>query len=277
MLALAGSHSGSVYLGLPVFAWCVLLAFGLQWLAFIPAYLRQTEKFYDLTGSLSYISVVFVAVLMSGHTDSRSLLLAALIIIWALRLGSFLFLRILADGSDSRFDKIKPRPISFLATWSLQGLWVSMTAGCALAAITTDTVKPLTLLDLIGIVLWLLGFALEVIADRQKRRFRQLHGSGQFITTGLWSRSRHPNYLGEIMLWLGVALLAAPALQGWQWVTAISPLFVYLLLTRVSGMPLLERKSDQKWGNDPQYLAYEAKVPVLVPGFRFKNGAEGGT
>ena len=277
MLALAGSHSGSVYLGLPVFAWCVLLAFGLQWLAFIPAYLRQTEKFYDLTGSLSYISVVFVAVLMSGHTDSRSLLLAALIIIWALRLGSFLFLRILADGSDSRFDKIKPRPISFLATWSLQGLWVSMTAGCALAAITTDTVKPLTLLDLIGIVLWLLGFALEVIADRQKRRFRQLHGSGQFITTGLWSRSRHPNYLGEIMLWLGVALLAAPALQGWQWVTAISPLFVYLLLTRVSGMPLLERKSDQKWGDDPQYLAYEAKVPVLVPGFRFKNGAEGGT
>jgi len=277
VLALAGSHSGSVYLGLPVFAWCVLLAFGLQWLAFIPAYLRQTEKFYDLTGSLSYISVVFVAVLMSGHTDSRSLLLAALIIIWALRLGSFLFLRILADGSDSRFDKIKPRPISFLATWSLQGLWVSMTAGCALAAITTDTVKPLTLLDLIGIVLWLLGFALEVIADRQKRRFRQLHGSGQFITTGLWSRSRHPNYLGEIMLWLGVALLAAPALQGWQWVTAISPLFVYLLLTRVSGIPLLERKSDQKWGDDPQYLAYEAKVPVLVPGFRFKNGAEGGT
>ena len=277
MLALAGSHSGSVYLGLPVFAWCVLLAFGLQWLAFIPAYLRQTEKFYDLTGSLSYISVVFVAVLMSGHTDSRSLLLAALIIIWALRLGSFLFLRILADGSDSRFDKIKPRPISFLATWSLQGLWVSMTAGCALAAITTDTVKPLTLLDLIGIVLWLLGFALEVIADRQKRRFRQLHGSGQFITTGLWSRSRHPNYLGEIMLWLGVALLAAPALQGWQWVTAISPLFVYLLLTRVSGMPLLERKSDQKWGNDPQYLAYKVKVPVLVPGFRLKNGAEGGT
>jgi len=277
VLALAGSHSGSVYLGLPVFAWCVLLAFGLQWLAFIPAYLRQTEKFYDLTGSLSYISVVLVALWMSGQADSRSLLLAALIIIWALRLGSFLFLRILADGSDSRFDKIKPRPISFLATWSLQGLWVSMTAGCALAAITTDTVKPLTLLDLIGIVLWLLGFALEVIADRQKRRFRQLHGSGQFITTGLWSRSRHPNYLGEIMLWLGVALLAAPALQGWQWVTAISPLFVYLLLTRVSGIPLLERKSDQKWGDDPQYLAYEAKVPVLVPGFRFKNGAEGGT
>jgi steroid 5-alpha reductase family enzyme len=255
----------------------VLLAFGLQWLAFIPAYLRQTEKFYDLTGSLSYISVVLVALWMSGHTDSRSLLLAALIIIWALRLGSFLFLRILADGSDSRFDKIKPRPISFLATWSLQGLWVSVTAGCALAAITTATLKPLTLLDLIGIVLWVLGFALEVIADRQKRQFRQLHGSGQFIATGLWSRSRHPNYLGEIMLWLGVALLAAPALQGWQWVTVISPLFVYLLLTRVSGIPLLERKSDQKWGDDPQYLAYEAKVPVLVPGFTSKTSAEGGT
>ena len=275
-MALAGGHGGAVHLGLPVFGWCVLLAFSLQWLAFIPAYLRQTEKFYDLTGSLSYISVVLVALWLSGHTDSRSLLLAAIIILWALRLGSFLFLRIMADGSDSRFDKIKPRPMSFLATWSLQGLWVSVTAGCALAAITSDTV-PLTLVDLFGIVLWVLGFALEVVADRQKRQFRQRHGSDQFITTGLWSHSRHPNYLGEIMLWLGVAFLAAPALQGWQWVTAISPFFVYLLLTRVSGIPLLERKSDQKWGDDPQYLAYKAKVPVLVPGFTFNNGAEGGT
>ncbi len=241
------------------------MAFLIQWLAFIPAFLGQTEKFYDLTGSLTYISVTAVALFLSEELDGRSVLLATMITLWAARLGSFLFLRILADGTDSRFDKIKPNPVSFLATWSLQGLWVAMTAGCALAAITASGSVSLTTIDLVGASLWLLGFSLEVVADSQKRRFRKTQGSERFITTGVWALSRHPNYLGEILLWVGIALLAVPALQGWQWLTIISPVFVYLLLTRVSGIPLLERKADQRWGDDPDYQAYKKRVPVLVP------------
>ena len=265
LMAAAGSHNGAIYAGFPVFALCILLAFGTQWLAFIPAYLRQTEKFYDLTGSVTYIGVAIIALILSQKTDSRSLLLAAMIVVWALRLGAFLFLRILADGADSRFDKIKPNPKSFLATWSLQGLWVSVTGGCALAAISSGHSAELSLLDIAAILLWFLGFTVEVVADRQKRRFRAAQGGGQFITTGLWAFSRHPNYLGEIMLWLGIALLAAPVLQGWQWVTMISPVFVYLLLTRVSGIPLLEKKADKLWGEDPRYQAYKANTPILLP------------
>ena len=264
-MAWAGSQGGAQALGLPVFAWCALLAFALQWLAFVPAYLKQTEMFYDLTGSLTYISSILLALTLSPGLDTRSVLLALCVLVWAARLGSFLFARIHADGSDSRFDQIKPDPVRFFLTWSLQGLWVLLTAACALAAITSAHRVPLGPWAATGMLLWLAGFAIEVIADRQKRAFRAQAGSGQFITTGLWARSRHPNYFGEIVLWCGVALIALPALQGWQLATLVSPVFVYLLLTRVSGIPLLEKKADKKWGGQPEYEAYKANTPVLVP------------
>lgn len=105
------------------------------------------------------------------------------------------------------------------------------------------------LFAMIGFLIWVFGFAFEVIANSQKRKFSaDPQNKGRFIQTGLWSRSRHPNYFGEIMLWLGIAIIALPVLQGWQWVALISPVFVTLLLTRVSGVPMLEKKADTKWG-----------------------------
>ncbi|KAA1189501.1 DUF1295 domain-containing protein [Pseudohalioglobus sediminis] len=265
LLTLAGSQQGTWAGALPVFAWCALLAFALQWAAFVPAYLLQTERFYDLTGSLGFIGATLLALWLTGAMDARSLLLATCVLVWAIRLGTFLFSRILADGSDSRFDAIKPVPLRFFLTWSLQGLWVLVTAGCALAAMSGKQSAPLTPLDIVGAGLWLSGFVIEVVADAQKRRLRRKHGSGQFICTGLWRYSRHPNYLGEIMLWSGVAMLALPALQGWQLVTLVSPVFVFLLLTRVSGIPLLEKKARQKWGDDAGYQQYLDTTPVLFP------------
>ena len=265
VMAWAGSAGSSLYSGVPVFALCAGLIFALQWLAFIPAYLKQSEKFYDLVGSLTYISAILLALLLAGEPDSRSLLISLLVIVWAARLGSFLFRRIREDGSDSRFDKIKPDPLRFFVTWSLQGLWVLMTAGCALAAIGSEQVVDLGLMDIAGAALWLSGFIIEVVADRQKRRFRKEQGSEGFIKSGLWAYSRHPNYLGEIVLWVGIALLALPVLVGWQLLTLVSPLFVFFLLTRISGIPMLERKADKRWGEDPDYLAYKASTPVLIP------------
>ncbi len=265
MMTWAGSQGGQLWAGWPVFAVCALVAFGVQWLAFLPAYCLQTEKFYDLTGSLTYIAVTGLAVLLSAAFDSRSLLLAALIGVWAARLGSFLFLRIRRDGSDSRFERIKPSAPRFFLTWNLQGLWVLFTAACALAAITGSTPAPLAWADTLAVLVWVLGFSIEVVADRQKQVFRRTGGATDFIRTGLWSRSRHPNYFGEILLWAGIALLALPALDGWRYVTLLSPLFVFLLLTRVSGIPLLERKAEQRWGQDPAYRQYRDSTPRLLP------------
>ena len=268
-VAVAGSHGGVTVGPVPVFALCVGLAFVLQWLAFVPAYLRQTERFYDLTGSVTYLSVTALAIGLGPAVDARALVLAGVVVVWAARLGSFLVRRIHQAGKDDRFDAIKPSFVRFLTAWTVQGLWVSLTAGAALAALTTRVRAPLEPLAWLGLAVWLLGFVVEAVADRQKRQFRADPANrGRFIQHGLWAWSRHPNYLGEIVLWLGVALIAAPVLRGWQHVTLVSPLFVFVLLTRVSGVPLLERKADATWGGQPDYEAYKARTPVLVPGWR---------
>ncbi len=266
LTAIAGSQGSSQIAGIPVFALLVGLAFLVQWLVFIPAYWRQTEKFFDLTGSLTYISLSTMALLLSAGVDSRGFLVWVLVVIWATRLGSFLFNRIKRAGKDDRFDEIKPSFIRFLNVWTIQGLWVTFTMIAALITITTANRKELDLFALVGVFVWVFGFSLEVIADYQKSRFNaDPKNRGKFIKTGLWSRSRHPNYFGEIVLWIGVMIIALPVLQGWQWVALISPVFVTLLLTRVSGVPLLEKKADQKWGGQPDYEAYKKTTPVLIP------------
>ena len=265
-MALAGSQGGSQVAGIPVFALLVGLVFLIQWLVFIPAYWRQTEKFFDLTGSLTYITVSTLALFFSAGVDGRAILVWALVVIWAVRLGTFLFGRIKKAGKDDRFDEIKPSFIRFLNVWTIQGLWVTFTLVAALVTITTTNRKELDLFALVGFLVWVFGFTMEVLADYQKSRFNaDPKNKGKFIQTGLWSRSRHPNYFGEIVLWIGVMLIALPVLQGWQWVALISPVFVTLLLTRVSGIPLLEKKADQKWGSQADYEAYKKTTPVLIP------------
>ena len=265
-VAVAGSQGGATTRGIPVFALAIGLAFFIQWLAFIPAYLLQNEGFFDLTGGVTYICVTTLAVLLGPAADGRSILLLALVVIWAARLGAYLFRRIRRAGKDARFDEIKPSFIRFFNTWTLQGLWVSLTLAAALAAITTTVRKDLGVVALLGSLVWAAGFAVEAAADVQKSRFRADPANrGRFIRSGLWSWSRHPNYFGEIVLWIGVAVIALPVLRGWQWVTLISPLFVILLLTRVSGVPLLEKKANATWGGQDDYEAYKARTAVLVP------------
>jgi steroid 5-alpha reductase family enzyme len=266
LVAIAGSQGSSRVAEIPVFALLVGLAFLIQWLVFIPAYWWQSEKFFDLTGSLTYIFVSTLALFLSAGVDGRAILVWALVVIWAARLGTFLFRRIQKAGKDDRFDEIKPSFFRFLNVWTIQGLWVTITITPALVAITTANRKELDLFALIGFLVWVFGFAMEVAADYQKSRFNaDPQNKGKFIKTGLWSRSRHPNYFGEIVLWVGVMLIALPVLHGWQWIALISPAFVTLLLTRVSGIPLLEKKSDQKWGGQAEYETYKKQTPVLIP------------
>lgn len=266
LVALAGSQHGLDFNGYPIFAICVAMAFLVNWVAFVPAFRMQSEKFYDFTGSLTYISVTIVALLLSGKSDLRSMILTALVMIWAIRLGTFLLRRVQKAGKDDRFDAIKPDFYRFLNAWTIQALWVTLTAAPAFIAISSAKVVQIGPLAIAGIVVWLLGFSVEVVADQQKTQFRRDPANREkFISSGLWSRSRHPNYFGEIVLWVGVTLIALPVLQGWQWVALISPLFVFLLLTRVSGVPMLEAKAEKKWGGQDDYESYKANTPVLIP------------
>jgi len=265
-LALAGSQGGTIFSGLPVFAIGVALAFIMNWVAFIPAYLQQTEKFFDLMGGITFISVVVITVILSPVRDARSWLLLGMVVVWAYRLSSFLYKRVHAAGEDRRFREIKVSFPRFLLTWTLQGIWVSFSLAAALAAITSEKRLALGTFAVVGFLVWAFGFGFEVIADSQKSQFKaDPANKGKFIQTGLWSWSRHPNYFGEIVLWVGVAIVALPILQGWQWVTLISPVFITLLLTRISGIPMLERRADEKWGGQDDYEAYKAGTSVLIP------------
>jgi steroid 5-alpha reductase family enzyme len=266
LVALAGSDGSTEVGALPVFGVCALLAFAINWLVFIPSNSAKTEKYYDLTGSITYVSVTLAAVLLSDDLDTRAAIVAAMVGVWAIRLGTFLFRRITRDGRDGRFDEIKTNPLRFFMAWSLQGLWVLLTSAAALAIITSNERRSIGWVAIVGIIVWVVGFAVEAVADQQKSAFKQDPANkGRFITSGLWAWSRHPNYFGEITLWTGIAIMAIPILSGWRWVVLISPVFVTLLLTRISGLPMLEARADERWGDEPDYQEYKRTTPVLVP------------
>lgn len=266
LVSWAGSDGSAQVGSIAVFALAGALAFLINWLAFIPSNAAKTEKYYDLTGSITYVTVTLVAVALSSDLDVRALIVAGMVIVWALRLGTFLFRRIRKEGKDGRFDEIKTDALRFFMTWTIQGLWVLLTAAAALAVITSMERKDLGWLAYVGIGVWVVGFGIEVIADRQKSAFKENPSNeGDFISTGLWAWSRHPNYFGEITLWTGIAIVAIPVLSGWQWVTLISPVFVTVLLTKVSGIPMLEKRADERWGDEEAYQEYKKNTPVLIP------------
>ena len=243
----------------------VLIAFVIQWVLFIPAYLMQTEKFYDLAGSFTYISIISYVFYKTSEFNLGNLILSLFIIIWAVRLGSFLFFRIQKAGEDKRFRDIKPSPTRFFMTWTLQGMWVSICSACAITAMSTSEGIIVNTLFFVGAITFILGFLIEIIADNQKTKFKNNpNNKNKFISTGLWSYSRHPNYLGEITLWTGVAIISFSSLSGLQLITLISPVFTYLLLVYVSGVRLLEARGKRKWGHLESYQEYIKNTPTLL-------------
>jgi len=245
----------------------VILAFLIQWVAYIPAYLFQTEKFYDLTGSLTYLTVIWFVYLSSnqvGEVNFQNLIVTVLISIWAIRLGSFLFSRIHKDGEDKRFRSIKTSPSQFFMTWTLQGMWVSICSMCAITGISSSEGLVLNPLFYLGFILFVIGFSIEVIADHQKTVFRAIkENKDKFISTGLWSKSQHPNYFGEILLWSSIAIMSFSSLSGTQYLTMISPIFTYVLLVYISGVRMLEDMGNKKWGHLEEYKQYKQNTPVL--------------
>ncbi|MDO5727199.1 MAG: DUF1295 domain-containing protein [Bowdeniella nasicola] len=251
----------------PIFALVILAVFIIQWIGFTLAYWRRTEEFFDLLGAVTYLALTVALVIITKPTN-RGLLLAGLVSLWAARLGSFLWRRVRHAGGDRRFDVIKHDALRFFITWNLQALWITITASAAWMAITTTTAPPLGALAIGGTALWLCGFSIEVIADQQKSAFRaNPANANRPIMTGLWAYVRHPNYCGEILMWVAIALIALPALSGWQYLSLSSPVFVAVLLTKISGIPLLEKAAQEKWGDDETWRRYRARTPALIPRF----------
>jgi len=238
---------------------------GIQWVGWTVSAYFQTEKFYDLTGSATFI-------LLSHMSHNRSLMTTRqnvqswLIFAWACRLGTFLFMRILKDGADKRFDKVRDNPATLFKFWTIQGLWVYITLLPTLLQNNERRNTPIGRRDYIGWTIWGVGFLLEVVADMQKSIFKANPvNEGKFITSGLWSISRHPNYFGEISLWVGIYISCSSVFRGAQYLSVLSPVMVMLLITKLSGIPLLEQAGLKKWGHLAEYKKYLEDVPVLIP------------
>ena len=256
--------------------YCAAICIGIQWVVWIPASIGQTERFYDLTGGLTYLTVVGFSLWAGSQSEPpslRELIVSLLVVIWSLRLSSFLYLRIHRTGKDGRFDKLKTSPIRFLVPWTLQGLWVFLTMIVVIVINSqADSAPALGVWDGIGLSIWILGFGIEVIADNQKTIFNtEPDNQGKWIDSGLWSYSRHPNYLGEILLWTGIAFLGISCFTGLERVAWISPIFIYLLLTKISGTPILDKRALEKWGDDPEYQKYRVNTPALIPRLNKKS------
>ena len=270
VFAWAGAQNGPTILGFPALLFIVSIGFLIHWVIFIPSYLMRTEKFYDITGTIAYLAMISTSVYVVSSTAGalafRSKVVVVMVIVWAMRLGLFLFIRVLKVGEDSRFEDAKNSFVTFLMFFNISGLWVFLTTANALTLILNNSDLFGDFQFFVGLTIWMIGFSFEVIADEQKRRFRKkTENQGMFIVSGLWSISRHPNYFGEILIWTGMAIISLPVLSGWQYATLISPIFVTLLLTRISGVNLLEESADKKWGHLDNYQDYKKNTAVLVP------------
>ena len=277
LVSLASSQNGVSYNNYPISIICMALSFIIHWLVFIPSYFYKTEKFYDITGTVAYLSILLTTAYLINLVNDEGILLRSIIsiifvMIWAIRLGIFLFKRVIKVGEDKRFEHAKKSFSKFLMFFNISALWVFLTIVNVLTMIINNSDSVTDLFFIIGVSIAIIGFIIEVVADMQKRIFRtNISNKGQFISSGLWSISRHPNYFGEMMIWVGMSFVTIPILIGWQFITLISPIFVIFLLTKVSGINLLEASANDKWGADKNYQDYKDKTSVLIPFLRSKR------
>lgn len=246
------------------------LAFSLGFniLMFIPAFIWKTDKLTDLSYSITFF-VMAILLFVNGNGGPFSLIALLMILVWSIRLGSFLFIRIRKQTKDSRFDGMRESFWKFLRFWLLQGIsvWIIMLPTILFFQSDAKISATGKIISIVGVIIWITGLLIESFADQQKYKFKQNpENKERWIETGLWKKSRHPNYLGEIMIWVGVYIFCAPFLSTTLAVVAvISPLFIFILIKFISGVPLLEKSANAKWGQNPDYTAYKSKSGIILP------------
>jgi steroid 5-alpha reductase family enzyme len=243
----------------------LVLALGINLLMFIPAFIFKTDRLTDISYALSFVILVAIAWIIQPFSLENTLV-ALMVTLWAIRLGSFLFIRIGKMKRDKRFDGRRESFTKFLSFWSLQGITVGIVLIPTLLFMEKTNKSTLN----VGIVIWLIGFLIETIADAQKFRFKQDPANkGKFIDRGLWRLSRHPNYFGEIVIWVGIYIYAFTGFSlPEKFLSFVGPLYLIVLLLFVSGIPTLEKRAKEKFGNNPAYLEYKRRTSILIPWFK---------
>jgi len=237
-------------------------------LSFIHSYAFKTDIFFDLIGSFSFISVGVTSIILIPDIDANQILIFFLLVFWALRLGPFLFIRRLSAGPDERLSEYFKSPLSLYFLWMMNSLWVFLTSLSMIIIFSSNQNNEFGLIQWLGLLIWVSGFLIEVVSDTQKSKFNKKN-KGAFIDVGLWKYIRHPNYLGEIIIWLGIFVISISYINSIvTFLSIFSPIFVFILLRFLSGVPQLEQRGHEKWGGQEKYLNYKERTGILFPKFK---------
>ncbi|MBM01738.1 MAG: hypothetical protein CL762_05075 [Chloroflexi bacterium] len=224
----------------------------------------KTDLLFDFIGSLTFITLVTIGFVFMVNPDFNKIFISFLLFLWASRLGIFLLFRRIKAKKDVRLQSFLRPPSRLFLLWNIQGIWIIFSSLPLIVVLSSKLEHDFGLLEWGGFSIWLIGFLVEVIADNQKRNFKIINSSS-FINSGLWAYSRHPNYLGEILIWLGITVMSFKYLSGFGYIALITPLFVFVLLRYISGVPQLESIANDRWGGDDRYTEYKNKVGLLFP------------
>ncbi|XP_072971982.1 uncharacterized protein [Typha angustifolia] len=243
-----------------------IVTVGYQLLFFIITALLKFDKVTDFAGSTNFVILAILTLAVKGAWHFRQVVLTALVVVWGLRLGLFLLMRIMNWGEDRRFDEMRNNLGKLAVFWLFQAVWVwtvSLPLTIVNASDRNPSVKPQ---DFIGWIMWGVGIFIEATADQQKLIFKNSPvNKGKWCDAGIWKYSRHPNYFGEMLLWWGIFVASTPILGGAEWLVIFGPIFLTLLLLFVSGIPLLEESADKRFSSVPEYRAYKNTTSPLIP------------
>lgn len=248
----------------------LIISLAINITVFILAYFKQTDKLTDATYGATFILITWFLYLSLPTTTLLHTITTLLVTLWAIRLITYLAIRIHKMGRDKRFDQMRTKPLSFLEFWLLQGLavWVILLPTIHLLAQVQN--PTINYVSIIGILVFTTGLTIESLADWQKFKFKlNPNNKDKWTDTGLWRYARHPNYFGEMLCWWGIFILVLPFLSGLSWLTISSPIFITILLRYVSGIPPLEKRYREKFASIPKYQQYLNSTNLLLPLPRF--------
>lgn len=237
-----------------------------QFSFFLITYFLRFDKVTDFAGTTNFIILAITTLTIGGSYTVRQIVMTSLVLLWGIRLCTFLVYRIALWGEDRRFDEQRDNIGRLVVFWTLQAMWV-WTVSLPLTIVNSKaTTADLGALDYIGWSIVAGGVILEATADQQKLMFKQMAESrGQWTNAGTWAWSRHPNFFGEMAVWWGMYVSALGDLHGGEHAALLSPVFITLLLLFVSGIPLLEKSSDARYAARPDYQTYKRRTSVLIP------------
>lgn len=241
----------------------LLLVYMSLW--FVIALLKKRNDVADVAWGLGFVLMAWSSLYLSGGSELRQLLVVALVSAWGLRLAWHIHARNKGKAEDYRYAAWRAAwgrwfyLRSFFQVYVLQGVLLFLVVSPVLA-INRALGPALGLLDLVGLLVWLVGFYFESVGDAELAKFiKNPENKGKLMQSGLWAYTRHPNYFGEVTEWWGIWLIALSVSGGAY--AIIGPLTITFLILKVSGVPLLEAKMVE----NPEFAEYKRRTSMFIP------------